>query len=93
MKLDTLLHQELRLAIVSFLANDIEWASFNALIEVTESTKGNLSVQLKKLEAADYIKIKKRFKNNYPLTECRLTETGKEALQNYIQELRKMLNI
>jgi DNA-binding transcriptional ArsR family regulator len=92
MKLDSLLHQELRLAIVSFLAN-VEWASFNALMEATEATRGNISVQLKKLEAAQYIKIKKRFKNNYPLTECQLTETGKVALANYIVELRKMLNI
>tara|TARA_B110000908_G_C10131401_1_gene392376 strand:+ start:489 stop:767 length:279 start_codon:yes stop_codon:yes gene_type:complete len=92
MKLDSLLHQELRLAIVSFLMN-VEWANFNSLLKATEASKGNLSVQLKKLETANYIDIQKRFKDNYPLTEARLTETGKDALEKYIIELKKMLGI
>ena len=92
MKLDSLLHQELRLSIVSFLIN-AEWASFAALTDATQASKGNLSVQLKKLETAGYIDIQKTFKDNYPLTEARLTPKGKLALENYIVELKKMLNI
>lgn len=92
MKLNKLLHQELRLAIVSFLAG-VEWADFNKLLEVTEATKGNLSVQIKKLEEANYVKVKKSFKNNYPHTQCKLTDEGRKALDEYVIALKQMLDI
>lgn len=91
-KLNTLLHQELRLSIISFLATS-EWVDFKKLIEVTGASKGNLSVQITKLQNANYLEVRKSFKNNYPLTECAITEEGRNALQSYVDELKKMLNI
>lgn len=90
-KLDKLLHQELRLAIISFLSG-VDWANFNKLLEVTEATKGNLSVQIKKLEAAEYLSVKKSFKDNYPLTQCKITAKGQKALDDYVLNLKKLLN-
>ena len=90
--LNSILHQELRLSIVSFLAG-VEWADFNKLLEVTSATKGNLSVQISKLQAAGYIEVKKSFKGNYPHTECRLTDLGREEFSKYLKELKKMLKL
>ena len=91
-KLNSLLHQELRLSIISFLAN-VEWVDFKKLIEVTEASKGNLSVQITKLQKAGYLEVRKSFKGNYPLTECCITEEGKTELENYVSELKKLLNL
>ena len=91
-KLNSILHQELRLAIVSFLAT-AEWVDFKKLIEVTEATKGNLSVQISKLEKAGYMEVTKTCSHNYPLTECKLKSKGKEELDAYIADLNKMLTI
>ncbi|MBT8195169.1 MAG: transcriptional regulator [Bacteroidia bacterium] len=91
-KLNTILHQELRLAIISFLAN-VDYADFKKLIEVTGASKGNLSVQITKLQEAGYIKVKKSFKNNYPHTNCALTAQGKKEFEIYLKELKEMLNI
>ena len=90
--LNSLLHQELRLSIVSFLAG-VEWADFNKLLEVTDASKGNLSVQISKLQKAKYVEVNKSFKGNYPHTECRLTELGKEEFSAYLSELKKMLKL
>ena len=89
-KLNSLLHQELRLAIVSFLAG-VESADFKKLLEVTEATKGNLSVQLGKLQKAGLVHVEKSFKGNYPHTECSLTEKGKTEFGLYVANLKKML--
>ncbi len=91
-KLNSLLHQELRLSIISFLAN-VEWVDFKKLIEVTEASKGNLSVQITKLQKAEYLEVRKSFKGNYPLTECSITDKGKKALELYVIELKKLLNL
>lgn len=91
-KLNKLLHQELRLAIVSFLAG-VEWADFNKLLEVTEATKGNLSIQIKKLQESNYVVVRKSFKNNYPLTQCKITKEGRQALDEYVAALKQMLDI
>ena len=91
-KLNPLLHQELRLSIISFLVN-IEGADFKKLLEVTESSKGNLSVQLSKLEKAGYIKIKKSFISNYPNTFCSITSKGREAFEEYLNELKQLLSL
>jgi len=91
-KLDTILHQELRLSIVSFLAT-VEWVEFKKLLEVTSATKGNLSVQISKLQDAGYIDVKKSFKKNYPLTECKLTAGGRTAFETYVKDLKKLLKI
>ncbi|MCG8576502.1 MAG: transcriptional regulator [Flavobacteriales bacterium] len=91
-KLDPLLHQELRLAIISFLAT-VERADFKKLLEVTEATKGNLSVQISKLQDAKYIKVTKTFKGKYPHTQCAITPTGSKALEAYVMAIKNLLNL
>ena len=70
--LEKLLFNPIRLKILSFLFT-VESASFKKLIEVSEATKGNISVQIKKLEDAGLIKVRKKFEGNYPLTLCKIT--------------------
>ncbi len=91
-KLNSLLHQELRLSIVSFLVS-VEWADFKKLTEITSASKGNLSVQISKLQKAGYLEVKKSFKGNYPHTECRITELGRNEFEIYLVSIKKMLNI
>lgn len=91
-KLNPLFHQELRLAIVSYLMN-IEAADFKKLIEVTSASKGNLSVQMSKLQKAGYIEVKKTFKGNYPHTECSITKQGRKEFTIYLNNLKTMLNL
>ena len=91
-KLNPLFHQELRLAIVSYLMN-IEWADFKKLTEITGASKGNLSVQITKLQKAGYIEVKKSFKGNYPHTECSVTAKGRKEFTIYLSQLKKMLNL
>ena len=74
-ELDPILHSQLRLAIISILMT-VNEAEFNYLKEQTNATSGNLSVQLQKLKDANYIEVEKQFKNNYPLTICKITATG-----------------
>jgi DNA-binding transcriptional ArsR family regulator len=88
--LDPLLHQQLRLSIVSLLAS-VESADFNFLLEKTEATKGNLSVQISKLKDAGYVEVNKTFKNNYPLTTCNLTKAGLKAFEDYVEAIQEYL--
>ncbi|MFP4019067.1 MAG: winged helix-turn-helix domain-containing protein [Bacteroidales bacterium] len=91
-KLDPLLHNELRLAIVSLLVKNGE-ADFIYLKEKTKATSGNLSVQLDKLSEAGYISIKKEFKGKKPHTTCIITQKGIEAFEKYVQAIRDYLDI
>jgi DNA-binding transcriptional ArsR family regulator len=86
-ELDPLLHSQLRLQIVSLLMG-VEEASFNFLLESTGATKGNLSIQINKLKDADYIAVTKQFKDNFPLTTCKITQKGKKAFLEYIDTLQ-----
>jgi DNA-binding MarR family transcriptional regulator len=88
--LDPLLHSQLRLAIISLLIGLAE-AEFTYLKEKTGATSGNLSVQIDKLRQAGYIKVKKKFKDNYPLTLCSITEKGEEAFEQYVRDLKHYL--
>ena len=88
--LDPLLHAPLRLAIVSHLMAHPQ-VSFTALKKYTEASSGNLSVQLKKLEEAQYLRIQKSFLDNYPHTQVSLTNHGIKAFENYIKNLKKYL--
>jgi len=88
--LDPLLHAQLRLAVVSLLVG-VESAEFNHILEKTEATQGNLSAQLKKLADADYVQIKKTFKNNYPNTTVSLTPKGLKAFESYVDSISKYL--
>jgi DNA-binding MarR family transcriptional regulator len=90
-ELDPLLHSQLRLAIVSLLIA-VEEAEFNYLKEKTGATSGNLSVQVDKLKTEGYIEVTKTFRNNYPLTTCRITKKGIKAFEKYVEHLKSYLN-
>ena len=85
--LDPLLHSQLRLAIISVLMNT-ESAEFTFIKEQTGATAGNLSIQITKLREAGYIKVQKKFRENYPQTLCRITPLGREKFENYVTALR-----
>lgn len=69
----------------------LEHAEFTFLKEKTESTAGNLSVQLDKLEKAGYIKIEKSFRDKRPLTTCSVTAVGLNAFEAYVENLKKYI--
>ena len=78
--LDPLLHSQLRLSIISLLIG-VKDAEFTFIKEKTNSTAGNLSVQVQKLKDAGYIEITKEFKDNYPNTTCKITTKGIKAFE------------
>ena len=84
--LEKLLFNPIRLKIISFLIS-VEKANFKKLIEITDSSKGNVSIQIKKLENEGLIKINKTYFNNYPLTLCKITNKGKKAFKNFFDNL------
>lgn len=90
--LDPILHSQLRLAIVSLLVS-VKEAEFTYIKEKTEASSGNLSVQLQKLKEAGYIEIEKQFKDNFPLTTCRLTSKGLKAFEAYVKVLKSYINV
>lgn len=89
--LDPVLHNQLRLAVVSLLIA-VDEADFNYLLERTGATRGNLSVQLTKLKEARYLEVMKGYKDNYPNTRCRLTQEGIKAFEQYVQAIKGYLN-
>lgn len=89
--LDPLLHSQLRLSIVSILMS-VDKADFNFIKETTNATSGNISVQIKKLEEAGYIDVKKSFKNNYPNTTVSITKKGIESFENYVNNLKDYIH-
>lgn len=90
--LDPLLHAELRLAVMSLLIG-AEEAEFPYIKEQTGATAGNLSVQIDKLSAAGYIEVEKTFKGKKPCTICRITNTGRQAFEDYIEALKSYLEV
>jgi DNA-binding transcriptional ArsR family regulator len=88
--LNPILNSELRLAVMSLLIS-LDRADFSFLKEKTGATPGNLSVQLQKLREAEYIEIEKSFRNNYPLTTCRITEKGIQAFDEYVEAIQSYL--
>lgn len=84
--LDPILHSQVRLAVMSLLVN-VKSAEFNYLLQNINTTKGNLSFQLKKLKETQYIYIKKSFKGSYPLTTCKITEKGIDAYEKYVNAI------
>ncbi|MCM1077155.1 MAG: transcriptional regulator [Bacteroides sp.] len=91
-ELDPLLHSQLRLAVMSILMN-VDEADFVYLKERTESTAGNLSVQLDKLSSAGYIRMEKGFVGKKTRTVCQITERGRKAFENYVDTLKEYLNL
>lgn len=91
-ELNPLLHSQLRLAVMSILMNVVE-ADFVYLREKTESTAGNLSVQLDKLSSAGYISVEKGFVGKKTRTTCQITEKGRKAFENYVDALKQYVNL
>ncbi len=91
-ELDPILHSQLRLAVMSILIN-VEEADFVYLKERTESTAGNLSVQLDKLATAGYITVTKGFAGKKTRTTCQVTDQGRKAFEQYVEALKGYLNL
>jgi DNA-binding PadR family transcriptional regulator len=89
-ELNPVVHGRLRLALLSLLSG-VEEADFTWLRVKTEATDGNLGAQLLKLEEAGYVAVKKKFVLRKPKTLYRITETGRQALTEYAQALKKLL--
>ena len=90
--LDPILHSQLRLAVMSILMN-VDEADFVYLKQRTDSTSGNLSIQIDKLAAVGYIAVAKGFNGRKPRTTCRVTDSGRRAFALYVESLREYLNI
>ena len=90
--LDPVLNTPVRLAIVSALIK-LRQDDFSHLMEVTATTQGNLSHQIRKLQEAGYIEVIKTFKGNYPHTICKLTPKGKKAFEKYVEDIKKYLHL
>jgi DNA-binding MarR family transcriptional regulator len=88
--LDPLLHSQLRLAVMSLLIS-VDSAEFTFIKEKTNSTAGNLSVQLDKLAEAGYISVEKSFKGKKPLTTCKITKKGIKAFEDYVNTLKQYI--
>ena len=88
--LDRLIHEPIRLGIVSALAAN-EMLSFNELKDLLKTTDGNLSVHARKLEEGQYISCKKYFEGRVPKTEYRLTVSGRRALETYLGHMEALI--
>jgi DNA-binding HxlR family transcriptional regulator len=88
--LDRLIHERVRLGIVSALAVNRE-LTFNELKAMLKTTDGNLSVHARKLEEADYILCTKSFDGRLPKTEYRLTAAGRRALERYLNHMEALI--
>jgi DNA-binding MarR family transcriptional regulator len=88
--LDRLIHERLRLGIISALAAN-ESMTFSDLKSLLNTTDGNLSVHARKLEEAGYISCSKYFEGRLPKTEYKLTAAGRSALENYISHMESLI--
>lgn len=89
-KLDRLIHERLRLGILSALSVN-ESLTFNELKKLLDTTDGNLSVHARKLEEAGYIGCAKSFEGRMPRTDYRLTAAGKRALERYLDHMEALI--
>jgi DNA-binding transcriptional ArsR family regulator len=90
-ELDPILHSQLRLAVMSLLIG-VKEAEFTFIREKTNSTAGNLSVQINKLKETGYVDVVKQFKDNYPQTVCKITAKGITAFEAYVMALQSYMN-
>jgi len=90
LELDRLIHERVRLAIVSALAVNPA-LSFTELKALLGATDGNLSVHARKLEDANYVRCTKRFEGRMPHTEFALTEKGRRALERYLDHMEGLI--
>jgi DNA-binding HxlR family transcriptional regulator len=91
LELDRLIHERMRLAIVSALAVNHS-LSFNELKRLLETSDGNLSVHARKLEEANYIVCTKSFEGRVPRTEYRLSPVGRRALERYLDHMEALIH-
>jgi DNA-binding MarR family transcriptional regulator len=88
--LDRVIHERMRLGIVSALAvNDS--LTFNELKKLLQTTDGNLSVHARRLEEADYVECTKSFEGRMPKTEYRLTAAGRKAFERYLDHMEALI--
>lgn len=90
-ELDKIIHERMRLGIISALAAN-ETLSFTDLKNLLNTTDGNISVHARKLEDAGYLKCLKSFNNRVPLTEYKITDAGREALNRYLNHMEALIN-
>jgi DNA-binding HxlR family transcriptional regulator len=91
-ELDRLIHERIRLGIVSALATNAS-LSFNDLKRILKTTDGNLSVHARKLEEAEYVSCLKYFEARVPRTEYRLTPAGRRALTHYLDQMEQWIRL
>jgi DNA-binding HxlR family transcriptional regulator len=89
-ELDRLIHEPIRLGIVSALAIN-ETMTFNELKQLLKTTDGNLSVHARKLEEGQYVACEKYFEGRVPRTEYRLTGAGRKALEIYLDHMEALI--
>lgn len=89
-ELDRLIHERLRLGIISALAVN-ESLTFNELKHMVKTSDGNLSVHARKLEDAGYVNCSKTFAGRTPKTEYRLTNVGRRALERYLDHMEAVI--
>lgn len=87
--INPLLHNELRLKIIVAL-DSLDSANFMYLCSITDSSRGNLSVQIKTLQEAEYLEVTKSGIGRFSSTICRITEKGRNALRTYEESLRNL---
>jgi DNA-binding HxlR family transcriptional regulator len=88
--LDRLIHERIRLGIVSALAANSS-LTFNDLKRLLKTTDGNLSVHARKLEEAKYIACTKSFEGRMPKTEYTLTQAGRKAFEKYLDHMEAII--
>ena len=88
--LDRLIHERMRLGIISALAAN-DSLTFNDLKKLMDTTDGNLSVHARKLEDSGYIACTKSFEGRLPKTEYKLTAVGKRALESYVSHMESLI--
>lgn len=91
-QINDIIHSRLRLAIMSVLITVTE-AEFNFIKAKINATDGNLSVQIRKLEEAGYVTVKKEFMKRKPRTMFMLTNKGKKAFEAYVDHISKLINM
>jgi DNA-binding MarR family transcriptional regulator len=88
--LDKVIHERMRLGIISALAAN-EKMSFNDLKRLLDTTDGNVSVHARRLEEAGYLTCKKSFAGRTPLTEYKITASGRKALERYLDHMETLI--
>lgn len=91
-QINEIIHSRIRLSILAVLST-VDEIEFISLMKEVNTTKGNLSVHLSKLETEGYVNIKKQFVGKKPLTTCKISENGLSALKEYldmVEELAKL---